>query len=437
MERRSSSGLAGPAVIIALLAALGLRPAMSRSIAPASAPSPVAGAGLVASPTRASDGYAENGGYEHGAGYLLDRFFDRLSDDLENKKPWTTSQRKSDLGPTRDFESDDTRSAYAAECLIVTFPSPISPPLRYFFDSSLAALQSAAETAGYSLDSYDLPWTGSTKDSSGKFQLGGEVDVFPTSKSEAKGDSSYLYALKPNSDSDDRWKRDCGIILFRDRTQPRLLIVFVVGETPTSGVNKAALRDALDQVTWLNGWQTSEHQPAQHLVTMFQKAANASVIRIVGPTFSGSAASLRNALDDWRHYSTLKVPTPGDPLSVNIVSGTATAISSETLTLAAGPKNLRPVVFKSVQIPDSVLSKAIPLLLYDISMVPAPENSETGPTLGSEAPRIAYLNENTAYGNPHGDGRTSEDKDHNLTMPYPLHISQLRATSKADSTSNP
>src|SRR5271170_2787241 len=197
MENRSSSGLVGPAVIFALLAVLGLGPALRGSPAPAAAPSTASGIAStpVASRTVAA-GPELNGGYEHGAGYMLEKFFSTLTDNTENaNKVWAShTVPNPNPGPAGNFPPSDPRDGYSVRFLIALLPAPTSPPLQYLFDSELEALQLAAGTAQYSLDSFDLPWTGGSKDSSGKSQ--------PVSTS-----------------SDSRWKRDPGVILFRHDQQ--------------------------------------------------------------------------------------------------------------------------------------------------------------------------------------------------------------------------
>ncbi len=407
MENRSSSGLAGPAVIFILLAALGLGPALRRSPAPAAAPSTGGGTGSTAPASRtAAAGPELNGGYEHGAGYLLEKFFSTLTDKTENgTKQWATHLVPNPNPKTAEnFPPADPRGGYSVRFLIALLPAPTSPPLQYLFDSELEALQLAAGTAHYSLDSFDLPWTGGSKDSSGKSQPVGT-----------------------NSDSESRWKRDPGLILFRNGQ--KLLVVFVVGETPTAGINQIALRDALDQITWLEGWQSpaAEHPPSPYLrqaIAQFQPDPDPlgdprSEIRIVGPSFSGSAPSLRNTLEEWRH-----LPLAPERLrSVLIISGTATAISDEL----SGPEEsgLPTIIFHRTMIPDVVLWRQIPHLIEQISEVPREpqrDNSARAPHT-----RIALLHEDTAYGIASDTKDKSDDVDPAiLRMSFPLHISALR-----------
>jgi hypothetical protein len=93
-------------------------------------------------------------------------------------------------------------------------------------------------------------------------------------------------------------------MLFRkvDETNPRLLVVLIVGETPTGGINKTAFRNALDQVTWLSGWPVDP--PVKEKVpSRLRKGVISNdnfVVTILGPTFSGSASSMRETLMAWR-----------------------------------------------------------------------------------------------------------------------------------------
>lgn len=445
MADRNRSGLVGPAVIITLLAVLGIGPTLRRSPGPASAPSP-SGSAISFSRSKVSSTTAEkyepNGGYEHGAGQLLERFFSAFVNDTENTKAWAThrvpAQPPNKPVPTgEDLASEDPRDQYSLRFLIATLPQPTSPPLRYLFDSELHALESAAGDAHYYLDSFDLPWLDEAKDTSGTFQLGGEIDIGSADdkdeageKAAALGKASSL-ALTPNTDEEDRWKRDSGVVLFRKERQ--LLVVFVVAETPTRGINQVALRDALDQIAWLEGWEiSSQRRPSDRLryaVKHFQDESDtfgnpAKEIRIVGPAFSGSVWSLRNALQDWRRFSVTGLNAPKD-LIIRIVSGTATAIPSGALSGSGDDDRKLPTIsFKTVQIPDSVLwQQIVPDIINDIADVskdaaPQPSATETS------VPDIAVLEENTDYGR--AATASYEQKGGVLELTFPLHISELR-----------
>jgi hypothetical protein len=165
----------------------------------------------------------------------------------------------------------------------------------------------------------------------------------------------------PDSQGETRVERDPAIILFRDDVHKRLLVVFLVGETPTRGVNKTALRDALDEISCLSRWKLNDSPPPQYLTDGIGLASHFSAaltfggpcmtqsrgIRIVGPSFSGSAASMRNTLTEW-------LGTYGiNPPKICIVSGTATAIDNNLEIDQTDGGQL--VEFYSMQVPDSAI----------------------------------------------------------------------------------
>ena len=453
MADRNSSGLAGPAVLITLLAALGIGGSIRHSATPASALPPI-GSALPSAPAESvglAGSYEKNGGDEHGAGYLLQRFFSRLDDGVEDKKAWATRKppdpAKKQPDPfSADFDYKDPRRNYSIRFLIATLPAPISPPPQYQFDTELAALRSAVAAIDYSLDSFDLPWTGGGKDSAGKFQLAGEIDIDPAespsptpsptpsgtkstdqsakaklkrSQDEIDKNSKTSYTLKPNSEGENRWKRDAGVIVFKHGTQ--LLIVFLVGETPTLGINRMAMLDALDQIAWLEGWKVPPEGrgPPPDLVERFKTATSPPFpkdeIRIVGPAFSGSAASLRNILEEFRHSSINWRPDA----SIQIISGTATSVDQE---LTDTDTVRRPSIsFRTVQIPDRVLWGQIPRILDNVADLTAVSRS------GDSSQRIALLlEEDTIYGSHLAENHLPNLKNV-LQMKFPLHISQLRS----------
>jgi len=167
-----------------------------------------------------------------------------------------------------------------------------------------------------------------------------------------------------------------------------------------------------------------------------------SQIRIVGPTFSGSAASLRNALEDWRRFSLTGVHAREKP-SIRVISGTATGLSGKALAGERDDPSLPSITFNTVQIPDHVLWEQIPHILSDVADVSkeAPTASVTAdsspsPKATPAPPRIAVLHEDTAYGRgAKADKRTGaeDQEDKNiLRMTFPLHISELRTAYKGD-----
>jgi hypothetical protein len=106
---------------------------------------------------------------------------------------------------------------------------------------------------------------------------------------------------------------DPGVILFRDRDGGnRLLLLFLIGETPTGGIHKVAFQNALWQIEELADWRGSKTEKAAQEVTKRE-------LRIISPCFSGSDASLTTLLKEW-------VNGYVEPPEVRIVSGSVIAV---------------------------------------------------------------------------------------------------------------
>ncbi|HLK32018.1 MAG TPA: hypothetical protein VKT29_02950, partial [Terriglobales bacterium] len=129
----------------------------------------------------------------------------------------------------------------------------------------------AAAEAGYSLDRFDFPW----------------------SRPEQQGAPA-----QPARDSRDP-ETQPGLILFRQNCAGmygcRLLLVFVVGETPTSGVHKLALSSAMEQITELSYLAPRETHCADHQPLCVK-------VGLLAPYFTGAAASLRYGFAPYAHW---------------------------------------------------------------------------------------------------------------------------------------
>jgi hypothetical protein len=257
----------------------------------------------------------------------------------------------------------DVKSAlkpYDHTILIAIVPDPSNAKLASEFDGNLEAIQRAIENQGYVPDARWMPWprTGREHDSENKWKI--------------------AYRL---------WERLPGTVLFRGNEPgtDRLLTVFLVGSTPTTGIDKQAFVNA-----------------AQYAAELATEDASAE-IRVVGPAYSGSAHSIRSALqqlrDKWR----------GGPMrSMRIVSGSAVGIRPDDLCkgFTDGPIRLS---YQTTVILNEDLVKAINRFIRR-----SPGN-------------VAVLQEsNTAF------GQSFKAPDQSwVTIPFPLHISYtLEAISK-------
>lgn len=238
--------------------------------------------------------------------------------------------------------------------LVALVPMPPDPRL----DHALDAMQRGFAQSGWLVDRVWLPWTGKG----------------------AKGESAAPDAP--------------GLILFRrqwtDGTRS-LALVFVVGETPKAGIRKDAFREALSLI--------AELQPPE-------APEDSVLVKILGPSFSGSAESLRVALTSWKAENR---DAQGQPLlRFQAASGSATAAGLDQTFQEMEVRFCRTVL------PDNVLHKlALPFLEQK---------------MGWDLSRVALLTESdTAY----GSGLIQAEKGL-IVVPFPSHISELRNATQAE-----
>jgi hypothetical protein len=161
--------------------------------------------------------------------------------------------------------------------LLMTVPDPLHTHLNLQFDRTMDALQEAAQDEDYTYNSSWLPWMAQMPEFSG------------LNDQETEEKAMRERELCP------------GVILFRQRDARRMdvlegippektippdetydsgLLVFVVAEKPTTGLNRIQWDNAL-------GWMRDHvDSRADH------------TLRILGPTFSGSTPSVVRALQD-------------------------------------------------------------------------------------------------------------------------------------------
>lgn len=287
-------------------------------------------------------------------------------------------------------------SDFKVEHLIATIPDPKDSRLDHLFDRNLDALQRAIGAAGYTFDRHSLPWDKSR----------------PAAP-------FILLADQKTTQSLPRQLSEPGVILFRGSN--KLLLLFLVGETPTGGIHKVAFQNALWQLEQIADWKRSKTDAGLGDGT---EEANPKTLRIVGPTFSGSGDSLATLLRPWlRGFEW--------PPKVRIVSGSATSIDKEDFLEKIGSEgvNFHTTIVALKQASDR---------FYEYL-----ENLDSGiERVGDGRParaRIALLSEaGTGYGQKvrkvMGSLRRNEDQGAVAAAPmppilsliFPLHISQLR-----------
>jgi hypothetical protein len=164
-----------------------------------------------------------------------------------------------------------------SQFLIAIMPDPVHTHLALYFDRGIEALQQAAQRCGYLFDSAVLPWERTPV-----------PDSSDSDKRRVTLEERKLTENKP------------GLLIFRKAPQEpsagssdgcdvkatehpcKALFVLVVGETPTTGINREQFRSALFAMN-SPSWGQSD-------------AFRRSPLLILGPTFSGSLQSLSSEL---------------------------------------------------------------------------------------------------------------------------------------------
>jgi hypothetical protein len=250
--------------------------------------------------------------------------------------------------------------------LIATVPDPLRSRLDWAYDADLEAVRRAVEVQGYVLDRFWLPW---------------DYDKNPPDPDTVPGAMLFRQAARSTGGQD-------------------LLLVYLVGETPTAGVSARALRRALDERAELLRGKWFRPLPG---------GPAGDTVRIVGPTFSGSVPSLLRTLSLWRDAP--PPATPGakpaakGPPPVSVVTGSAT-LAQNTLFLNDPKQGLR--FSATVHSSDEYMAAFDTLL---------------GGRMGIEPQQVAMLEEtSTSF----GQLSSARDDRGVLRVAMPTHVSSVR-----------
>ncbi len=199
--------------------------------------------------------------------------------------------------------------------LVAAVPDP-SASLGFRFDETIDSIQGAARSQGYVLERWRLPW--SEESESAKPEVTALEDK-PGPKPEAASRSRPAVTSSPSAG------RAPGLLVFRkselapplDPRSTELLLVFLVTETPTQGIDRFAFKQSL--------------QLALALREPRESNSSAPIpINIIAPCFSGSMPSLRDAVLEW-----LEGPHPTqEKFHIEVVSGTASAFDRRSFLKA-------------------------------------------------------------------------------------------------------
>jgi hypothetical protein len=248
-------------------------------------------------------------------------------------------------------------SGLTIDPLIATLPDPIESHAKWMFDRYLDGLSRGITASGYVMDRFgpESWWTASGAQAAA--DGGGTADTASTPE------PLHHHEGEP------------GVVLFRTTDGKRLLVLLIVTETATAGVHAHAMMTALDSAANLVELQRPRIAVPQSAAATARlgvaarpslnvggDGAGAGVIagaccspsadhtlKLVGPTFSGSAVSLRTAVERW-----LALRDDGC-WGLRIVSGSISSVISRN-TLAVWDKR---VTFQATVPDDDALQDAL------------------------------------------------------------------------------
>lgn len=266
------------------------------------------------------------------------------------------------------------------KCLIATVPDPIDSHFQLMFDNTISAICRGFESHGFVLDRHMLLW---------------QDEIRRTTKEDPQSTARRRrYQITPSA------------ILFRGKGE--IVMLLLVGETPTAGIHKEALVSALDFVAAYEKVTTHEC-PIQ--------------IRLLGPEFSGSSASLQFAILDW--WEKLRENQSG--AKVEIISGSATSFKNrETLTFPVRPQGGKPsdapgleVEFSATVVPDDVALQGILEHLTDTRRIPWDK------ILALVEANSGYGQQILGYDQQIGEENPKIGEKKLRTLPFPMALSRL------------
>ena len=265
--------------------------------------------------------------------------------------------------------------------MIASLPDPVESSTSYQFDVFFEGLTAAAEACGFVLDRYRFPW--------------GDLE-----SRERDRLRSVETEQRPRSHDDP------GLLLFRHLEENKktvdLLLVFVVTETTSSGIDKNGLKISLE---------------LQRDLDLLRYPTP-----IQGPSYSGSQESLREAILAWmiqEKNATFNIVS-GDALgidrqAIDSIFGTkeATKDAKQRATFHSAMHPIVPVVHVLLAELDPDFAEPV-AILYE-------ENSGFGQQFSTGiAPRKLSSDSKTA-------DASAQRKSHTLRLySFPIHVSEIR-----------
>jgi hypothetical protein len=287
------------------------------------------------------------------------------------------------------------------QAMIAIVPDPLQTHMALTFDRSIEAIQLAAGSENYVMDRYWLPWD--LDGSRNWIDYGSQVRWDEDHAEREKQPGLLLFRNNPS----------CGKDSYTNKC-PDVLYVFVVGETSTTGINGTQFRRATEY------WQ-------EICKARINGCVKADHIRIMGPTFSGSLASLRQLTEQRNRLQSL---------SFRIYSGTVS--SREAIENQQFPKDVfSPLMTDTNENVKRLLkvlekNKDIDVSCEDPNARSAPEVAlfvEAGTTFGGAVAKKTAKKVAKKKGEKKGEEEKEKDGDGDgctTIFEYPREISSLR-----------
>jgi hypothetical protein len=265
--------------------------------------------------------------------------------------------------PSGDLTAADTQDAvarylpadrggYELDFVVALVPDPIDSEMPAAFDQALDGIQRGFANRFFLLDRRWLPWRSSTATAPPPPAQSGLHRVSP----------GLLLFRRDGLVRDDALEHEprCLTAAADLHGEPEhcLVGVFLVGETPKRGIHQAAFLQALRLIRALSGGGAQPGAAATGAEPA--PAGRVPTVKVIGPSYSGSADSLRRAV----RLARLAL---GGPLDFEIVTGSATAIDTDPAAAPAGRESFEQqlecesqgsVSFWRAVIPDRLLQPA-------------------------------------------------------------------------------
>ena len=245
---RNGTAILATAILFSMLATSGVRPGPS---APHGNANPARLPGhhnsQSAAPDRHVSGNAGQSDYQREIDDLFKQFCqDGTPEKNETNKKNGTGNRRCSLGPDN--------------FVIAIVPDPVHTHLALYFDRTIDTIEEALQDDGYIFYRAVVPWDHETHPESDDYKLRLDAERYQEGREHLPG----IMLFRPS--------QDLG-------AEKGPLAVVLVGESPTSGIEKKQFASAIREIQNRTGIKESE-----------------LTLRILGPTFSGSLSSLKELL---------------------------------------------------------------------------------------------------------------------------------------------